>query len=362
MKDYIKRVKLMTLMFGFLLASILPSILAGTTASAQQSASLSINPKKNYTIEPGKTIKDTLVIRNIDKKHKLNLRLRVVDFTYTDKSGAPKLMLDENAPETTWSLRPFMKVPETVTIEPNSSKTVDMSISIPKNQGAGSFYSAIVYSSGSGGGVDEGTVGLNASGVTLAFVDIPGKVHEDLTLKQLGAFNGANTSNADGYKFFNFTEPLRIGYTLENKGNVAESPNGTITIKPLIGAERQINSINPNGSLALIGQTRTFLSCIKLKKEAADFNGKRSEENSCVSAGLWPNIYKVKLAIVYGQNGNNNHDIAGSAYFIYAPWWAIAIVVLVLALLIYHGRRFYKYAKSKRSKKSYDNKKDKKTE
>src|SRR5690242_4981183 len=118
--------------------------------SAMSSAALSIVPKKNYVIEAGKSIKDTLMIRNLDNKVPLELTLRVVDFTFTDDGGTPKLMLAKDAPQTTWSLKPFMNVPKNITVAPGSSKTVDMNVSIPAGHGAGSYYSAIVYSSGSG--------------------------------------------------------------------------------------------------------------------------------------------------------------------------------------------------------------------
>src|SRR5690606_22781153 len=143
---------------------------------AQSSASLSIAPKKNYTVEPGKTVNDTLVIRNLDTENTLDLSLRAVDFTFIDDSGAPKLMLAEDAPQTTWSLKPFLKIPKSVQIPPKSSKTLDMSISIPAKHGAGSYYSAIVYSTGA---PDGGNVGLSASGVTLVFTSVPGTVNED---------------------------------------------------------------------------------------------------------------------------------------------------------------------------------------
>lgn len=135
------------------------SVLPATQASAQSSAALSIVPNKNYVVEAGKTINDTLTIRNLDNEKPLQLSLRVVDFTFNDDGGTPKLMLAEDAPQTAWSLKPFLKVPQSVVIPPKSSKTVNLSVSIPGNRTAGSFYSAIVYSSGAPEG---GNVGLSA--------------------------------------------------------------------------------------------------------------------------------------------------------------------------------------------------------
>lgn len=313
---------------------------------AAESAALSIDTRKNYTIEPGKSINDTLNIRNLDENEPLNLSLRVIDFSYIDQTGAPKLMLDENAPQTTWSLKPFLTLPTSVTVEPNSSQSVDMSINIPDDQGAGDFYSAIVYSSG---GSDGGNVGLSASGVTLAFVSIPGEVDENLTLKKIGVYEPAEAkSSNEGFKFFVGEKPKRIGYLLENNGNVTESPSGSITLKPIFGKETVIEKINPSGSLALIGQTRAFTPCIKLKKEEADFQGTRAEMASCAEPDLWPGLYRIGLSAYYGQNGNRTQDINGTGWFLYMPWWAILIALAVLAFVGYHIWKFIRYIRSRR--------------
>lgn len=304
-------------------------------SAATSSSALSIAPKKNYTIEPGKSVKDTLLIRNLDPNVALQLTLRVVDFTFTDDGGTPKLMLAQDAPQTTWSLKPFVTIPKEVTVPAGGSKTLDMSVKIPAGHGAGSYYSAIVYSSGSGEG---GNVGLSASGVTLAFVSIPGKVNEDLKLEKFGAYRKATPTKPADYLFITTDEPQMIAYTVKNNGNVTEAPVGSITLKDMFGHERTIQNINPNGSLALIGQSRTFTSCIKLKTENVSLNGTQSQANVCDAPGLWPGHYSVKIEAFYGQNGNTTKEIVGNATFWYLPVWfiiALIIAVLVIAYIVW---------------------------
>jgi len=318
--------------------------LPATPTSAQGSASLSIAPKKNYVIEPGDSIDDKLTIRNLDSTEPLDLTLRVVDFTYTDKSGTPKLFLGEDTPQTTWSLKPYLKVPKSVTVEAGKSVSLDMSVSLPSRIGAGSYYSAIVYSTGA---PDGGNVGLAASGVTLAFVSVPGTVDEMLDLKQFGAYNQNARGDENGYMFFTTDEPQMMAYTLENKGNVTESPVGSIVIKDLFGRETTINNINPVGSLALIGQTRTFTACIKLKSQNINFQGSDSQANTCTSPGLWPGIYTAKLDLFYGQNGNPTQEVTSTAVFWYFPWWFIVLFVLVLLVVTFFVWRFVRWFRNK---------------
>lgn len=301
------------------------------TASAQSSA-LSIAPKKNYVIEPGDSVEDTLVIRNLDSTSDLELSLRVIDFSYTDKTGTPKLFLDPEAAQTTWSLKPFMNVPQSVTVAPGTSETVEFDVNIPNNQGAGSFYSAILYSTGA---PDGGNVGLSASGVTLVFVTIPGEVDEKLTLTDFGPYRDATPDREAGYFYVSAEMPQKIAYTLKNEGNVTESPVGSITIKGLFGNEIIIGDVNPTGSLALIGQERTFTTCIKQKSEQFEFNGNESETTSCVDPGLWPGVYTADLDIYYGQNGNRTEQILGTVIFWYLPWWFVVTAMIVLLVVAY---------------------------
>jgi len=314
-------------------------LLPAASVNAQSSAALSITPKKNYLIEPGKSVDDTLIIRNLDTSTALELSLRVVDFTFTDNGGTPKLFLDPDAPQTTWSLKPFTTIPESVVIPAGGTKTVKMKVAIPANHGAGSYYSAIVYSSGAPAG--GGNVGLSASGVTLVFTQIPGQVTENLNLKKLGLYDTAAQGKLDGYKFIVDKQPSTIGYTLENTGNVTEAPVGSITLKDLFGRETKITEVNPSGSLALIGQTRTYNACIKLASQEVDFSGGKTTASTCVSPGLWPGYYKVSLDIFYGQNGNLTKEITGVGSFWYLPLWFVIVFLILLAAIAITVWRLY---------------------
>ena len=314
-----------------------PAHIVFAAESTGSSASLSIAPKKTYVIDPGQSVKDKLTIRNLDSNSSLELTLRVVDFTFTNNGGTPKLFLAEDAPQTTWSLKPFLKVPDSVTIPPNGSKTLDMSVSVPAGHGAGSYYSAIIYSSGAPG--SGGNVGLSASGVTLVFTQIPGQVNEDLKLEKFGLYNNSAQGDVDGYTMFTGNDPKKVAYTLKNGGNVTESPVGSITLKDLFGHETKINDVNPNGSLALIGQTRTFTSCIKLKSQNINFSGTATEATECDSPGLWPGYYSMSLDLYYGQNGNMTREVTGKSGFWYLPLWFIIVSIAVLSVLAWYIRK-----------------------
>jgi len=319
-------------------------VLPPTQVAADSSSALGIAPKKNYVIEPGNSVQDKLNITNLDHATALNLTLRVIDFSFTGNGGTPKLFLDTNTPQTTWSLRSYLKVPQTVTIDPGKSKQVDLNIAIPKGHGAGSYYSAIVYSSGSGQG---GNIGLNASGVTLVFVNVPGKVKENLDFTHIGAYDRAAQGDLSGYHYFNTQAPDTIAYTLKNNGNVVEAPAGNITLRDIFGRTTTINELNPSSSLALIGQERTFLTCIKLKPEDVKLGNTTTKSSTCDASGLWPGYYSVSADLFYGQNGNLTQEVTKVGGFWYLPWWFIGVVIIVLGAAGFYGWRTYNKLRNK---------------
>jgi hypothetical protein len=310
----------------FVAISILP---ASSASAAANSSGLSITPRKNYIIKPGQTITDKLTVGNLDKDNDLNISLRMIDFTYMNNSGTPKLMIAQNAPQTPWSLRSFTKLPKSFVVPAGGSKTVEYTITVPQNLGAGSYYSAIMYQAG---GTNGGNVALNASGVTLAFVSVPGQVNENMTLKKFGAYNSNDNGVTGNFVFLDIMDqPKMVAYTLKNDGNVFESPAGNVVIKDMFGHQVADVVTNPVSSLALLGQTRLFTSCIKTVQQTVEALGGKSKNTTCTSPNLKPGRYTAHLDLFYGQNGNQSHEITATATFWYLPVWFLALVAAILA-------------------------------
>lgn len=299
-----------------------------SAATGSGSSGISITPRKNYIINPGQTITDKLTIGNLDTTTDLHLQLRMIDFTFTDQTGTPKLFLADNAPTTPWSLKPFTTLPKTVDVSAGASKTVSYTITMPKNQGAGSYYSAIYYQAA---GANGGNVALNASGVTLAFVSVPGTVKESLTLQKLGAYNSFDNGTTGSFVFIDTNQqPQMIAFSLKNEGNVFESPAGSVIIKDMFGHQVANVSVNTASSLALLGQTRLFTSCIKTVQQQIQLEGGTSKNTACTNPGLKPGRYTANLDVFYGQNGNQTKEVTGTASFWYLPWWFIVLVLVIL--------------------------------
>ena len=104
-KEIMKMKQLVARVLACLL--LLASLNPVTVSAAGSASSLSITPRKDYVIKPGETIKDKLQIGNLSNTDDMTVNLRMIDFTFTDETGTPKLFLADNAPQTAWSLKPF---------------------------------------------------------------------------------------------------------------------------------------------------------------------------------------------------------------------------------------------------------------
>lgn len=324
---------------SLLLATI--TLVTVSSVSAQQSNGLGISPRKDYTVQPGKTIKDTLYIRNLSLNQDLQVDIRVVDFGAANETGAPALQLGDNQPPTPWSLKPFIKVQEDVKIAAGKSANIPVTITIPESQGAGSYYSAVEYTAKNP--LTKEKMNVAASAVTLAFVTVPGETKEKLDLQQFGMFvaNQKDDTKGEFKSFYLGSVPKEFAYRLKNTGNIAEMPTGSLVIKNIFGATvKEVTDANPKKQLVLIGQTRRIQACLKtsvLDSKDPSAAQAQAQNASCDDPGLLPGRYTAQIALYYGLNGNTSQEILASASFWYIPWWSVAVLAVFIFLTVLIG-------------------------
>ena len=303
--------------------------------STAQSTGLKINPRTDMVIEAGETQSANLLVSNLNKNVPITVSLSIVDFKSTNETGTPTPILEENAEPTPWSLKPFITIPETVELAKGESKYVPYTISIPKGQGAGSYYSAIYYEPKPA--ESESNVVISGSPMQLVFVTVPGKATELMVLKEFGAYVDSSDNQSGKYvSIFTNSQPKKLAYLLENRGNVAEGPTGSIIIKNMFGKTvREIPNANPKNNLALIGQTRQFEVCIESRETKVEQDGSTATVEECIDPGLAPGMYTANMKLLYGINGNTNQEIDANAVFWYLPYWFIGVILGILAIVAY---------------------------
>lgn len=313
------------------------TVLAGFVAvqlgqASGQSNALAISPRKDYNLRPGESVSDTLTVTNRNTEEQLNLNLVIVDFQAQDESGTPQLMRNRTD-RTAWSLKNFIDMPQQITVGPGETVRVPITIDMPDDIGAGTYYSAIEYAAT--GPTSDTQVNIAASGVSLVFVNVPGQAKQQLTFLQFGTFVPSSPTEGSFKGIFFSERPRVLAYRLRNDGNVAEQPNGSILVKNFSGKTiYTISDANPKDQLALRGQTRRFDACIN-PEDVTQTTETGNDINSvvCGDTNLSPGRYTAELSILYGQNGSETREITAKTTFWYLPWWFVGLVVLGLAII-----------------------------
>jgi hypothetical protein len=168
-----------------------------------------------------------------------------------------------------------------------------------------------------------------------------------MILKQFGAYM-SNDEGTDG-KFTNLffsASPKELAYRLENHGNVAERPSGSMIIRDIFGRTvKEIEDANPKKQLVLIGQTRRIQVCMKSSiLESKAPAGPTEKQTICDGSGLWPGRYTAQIALYYGLNGNATQEVAATTAFWYLPWWSfvgLGIIILFIVVFVWLVRRAF---------------------
>ncbi|HEY5668134.1 MAG TPA: hypothetical protein VIR03_03140 [Candidatus Saccharimonadales bacterium] len=317
------------------------STLISTVSVSAQSNGLGISPRKDYSIQPGKNISDTIYISNLSTTQDLDVELSLVDFGAQNETGAPALRVNDESStaQTPWSLKPFIKLPSTQHIAAGKSVYAPISVAIPASQGAGSYYSAIQYKAVNP--VTKQRVNIAASTATLVFVTVPGNAREQLIMKEFGAWQSTSNQLSGAFKgLYIGASPKELAYRFQNNGNIAEQPSGSILIKNMFGHNSvEIQDANPKRQLSLIGQTRRIQVCLKTSvlNDQSNATGNSVKQTICDAPGLMPGHYTAQIVVFYGLSNNNTQEIQATASFWYFPWWFIVGTIVVIIALVLLG-------------------------
>jgi len=276
-----------------------------------------------------------LYIQNLSLNQDLQVGIRIIDFGAANETGTPALDIADNSPQTAWSLKPFLKVQDSIKVAAGKSANIPISITIPANQGAGSYYSAIEYTAQNP--TTKEKVNIAASTASLVFVTVPGQTKELLGLKQFGAYvSDAKQTSGAFQSIFVGAAPKEFAYRLQNSGNIAEQPSGSLLVKNMFGRTvKEVKDVNAKKQLVLIGQTRRIEACMNTSVlNNKDQTGQQTQTTLCDDPGLMPGHYTAQIALFYGLNGNNTQEITATTSFWYLPWWSIIILIVALLLIV----------------------------
>jgi len=294
--------------------------LATAQNAAKQGQGLEISPPLlDLAAKPGESIKTTIKIRNITKGP-LIVKEQVNDFVASGEDGQPNILL-EDGEESPYSIKGWVKSGESLRIEPNEQKKYPISISVPNNAGPGGHYGVVRFT-GTPPNLDDTGVSLSASVGSLVLIRVAGDVVEGAKITELYTQQGDKRRSLFEYG------PVTIVQKIENTGNTHFKPRGTVRVLNMFGKEVKTYQINENDGNVLPASTRKF------------------EQN--LESKLLLGRFKIQSDVVYGSD---SQIVSASTSFWVIPYKLIAILIAVIAVLIFGIRKYNKFI-VKRARKS----------
>ena len=290
------------------LGTLAISLLAVSVITAQ---ALTVSPARaELTGDPGETISDSFLIIN-EQNADQTFYTSVENFESQGESGTPNFTASKEG------LPTWIKVEEKVTLKKGERIKIPYSITIPKDAEAGGHFAAIFLSTVPPS-LGDGQVSVGAKVGMLVLLKVTGNVKEDGGLLSFVIKEGKKVMTSI---------PINFVYRFNNKGNDRVKPEGSITIKNMLGNE--VARLDANKSLGnvLPGSTRRFeitYGGIEAPPVSAPFFDQVKFEKDNFALG----IYTANLSLGFGNSGK---AVSSISYFIFP--WQLLTVVLVVALI-----------------------------
>lgn len=284
-------------------------------------------PLLSLTADRGQVLHSEMRLRNVTTQT-LVVQAQYNDFVAGGEEGQPKLLLKGNE-QSPYSIKDWLSTIEALTLAPQEQRTIDVTVTVPKNAAPGGHYGVIRFT-GAAPETDQTTVSLSASVGTLMLVTVSGNVKEAAQIAEI--YTSQNGKKRSMFEY----GPVTISTRVQNTGNVHFQPTGTVTVTNMFGKRVSNFQLNQTKGNVLPQSTRRF--DVTLNKK------------------LLFGRYKVMADVVYGKD---NTIISKSMSFWVIPYKLIAICLAVLALLIFLIRRYNRLIVKKAQGKSHGPKKRK---
>lgn len=279
--------RLLLSLIGATAVAVLP--MAAPVAIADESQGFQISPPvTELRLDPGTSTRSTMKVTNLTGTQ-MTLTLGKQNFVAKGDEGEVDLVDNAN-PQ--YSLAPwFTLVQSSIDVPPKSTKSVEFTISVPKDAEPGGRYGSITFDSQppklpagqSGASVKQRLAGL-------IFLRINGNAREEISIDSF-------KTNKSFYEY----GPVAFETLVNNKGNVHEKPTGEIVVKNLFGFKTATvkldeKNVIPGAARKLTNQLQKKLLFGHYTAELTMHNG--TSQTLTAKTGFTVIPYKL-LAIVF---------------------------------------------------------------
>ena len=217
-------------------------------------------------------------------------------------------------------------------LKPNETKTITITINIPKDAYAGGHFAVVFF----GNTPQGGQISVGAKTGTLILLSVNGNVLE------AGGLASFNTLN---HKLFYNSLPVDFEYRWKNDGNDRIKPEGNLVIHDLLYIPVDHVNANAVSGNILPHSTRLFnLEWLKYKNDPdtippTSFISSFFDRVNYQLKNFAIGPYFAKLDLV---SGSQNVHSTKTAIFFVLPWQLLLCILIVLVVVLFVGKKLLK--------------------
>lgn len=303
------------------------SVALGMVGSVPSVEALTVSPVKlELRGDPGTTIgSDFMLINEQDEIQ--TFYVSFANFEAQGESGTPQFV-ESGKDLATWiNLVPSgentEEVLNMVSLAPGASQKIYFEVNIPADASPGGHFAAIFWGTSPETTVDTTELGLGAKVGILVFLSVNGEVNEAGGLVDFGVENEQ--------KFFTDL-PVDFFYRFQNDGGDRVVPQGTVSIKNMLGLKTDIFSANLAESNVLPLSIRRFETSWGTAADVVDetFWGHVKNQWHQFAFGY----YQAELDLTYGSD--QEITFAETSFWV-LPWQLLLVLGLSLFVFVLLG-------------------------
>lgn len=293
-------------------------VVAGLGFTPSAKAITLIPPSIEFTVKPGETIKTKVKLVN-ETSGALEEFSSTANFRAKDESGTPEF-IEETNPE---DLASWIKIERgPFTLEPGGRVEIPVEINVPANADPGGHFAGILFSTEKPVATGESGVAISTKIGTLVLVRVEGEVRESAAI--------ASFTTGSGKTGFHRL-PIDFSVRIQNSGNVHVRPNGSITIRNMLGGTTTILPVNTTQGAVLPASVRKFEAVWEKSSLTGKSNFFKEFAYEWQNFALGP--YTASLTMTYGLD--NSRTLTSTVRFFVFPWRVLLMTVILLVLIIW---------------------------
>ena len=300
---------------------VLPSS-SVSAQSADDSAALSVSPPtSSIDVGVGQKYVKKIGLDNISDLTRI-VSVEVHNFAANGEDGEARLTQDESS----YSLKDWIKVsPSVATIKPREHQDFEVTITVPPNAPPGGHFGAVVFSPSAGAATGGASLSVVSQVTSLILLRVPGDAKEAASIQSLTACTAKDSTKTKCDKSTSVFRSNDLAFTtrVQNSGNVQVMPQGTITVRNMLG--KKVAQIPLTGANVLPDSVRRFETKWKAKHPFGQ--------------------YKVTVDLKYGST---DQTLSKSTTF-----WIFPVTTILVGLGVLFAVFFVGWLPRKRWKKAF---------